>query len=86
MNELMTIKNFIGTIKTPNATIRVVRDIGDGRLAILQVVNPENDPVYARWLRARAEKNKAIRILHAFETANRVAGCVFKNIMRKEGK
>jgi len=86
MKELLTRKNeFTIALMTPNATCRIVKEIGDGRLAILQIVNPENDPALAKWLRKNAEKNKAIKLAHALEVAKRVGSCAFKSAMRKEG-
>ena len=84
MNDLIIRKSLHEVIRTPNATVRITRSLKDGRMAILQVVNPEADPKLAKWLRKKAEKSKAVRVAHAMETANRVAGHVFRNIMRKE--
>jgi len=87
MKELAERKSkFTAALMTPNATCRIVRELKDGRLAILQIVNPENDPALAKWLRKKAENNKAIRIAHAFEVAKRVGSCAFRSVMRKENR
>ena len=87
MKELILKENdFIIALKTPDATCRIVREIGDGRLAILQIVNPENDPALAKWLRKKAEKNKAMKLAHALEVAKRVGGCAFRSAMRKKNE
>ena len=83
-NGLMKLNSsLLDVLRNPDGTCRIVKKVGDGRLVILQVVDPDKDPAFSRWLRNKAKTSKALRVAHALEVAKRVGGYAFKNAMRK---
>ena len=86
-NGIMRLSNnLVDVLRNPDGTCRIVKNVGDGRLVILQVVNPGKDPAFAKWLRKKAENSRAMRLAHALEVAKRVGGYAFKNAMRKNNR
>jgi len=83
-NGLMKLNSsLLDVLRNPDGTCRIVKKVGDGRLVILQVVDPDKDPAFSRWLRKKAETSKALKVAHALEVAKRVGGYAFKNALRK---
>ena len=64
--------------------VRLTKQLDNGNLAILQIVNPDDVPAFTKFLRKR--KSKLARLLASLEAAIRVGTIVFKNSMRKEVK
>jgi len=71
-------------LESSNSTCRLMIELSDGRTIILQVVDPSKDPKVSKWLRNKAKISKTMKVAHAIETSQRVAGCVFRSIMKKE--
>lgn len=85
MKSLILKENdFIITLKNPNGTCRIVKEIGEGRIVILQIANPKNNSNLVKWLRKKSENSKAIKIIHALTVAKRVGGYAFRSAMRKK--
>ena len=62
--------------------IRSTKELENGNIAILQIVDPSNVPQFARSLRQR--KSPIGKFLMSLEAAIRVGIIVFKNSMKKE--
>jgi len=73
-------------LKNSKGTCRLVKELKDGRYMILQIVDPSKDGFITKWLRKKAEDNKAIKLAHALEVAQRVGGYAFRSAMRKGKK
>lgn len=61
---------------------RITRELNNGNLAILQIVNTEDVPAYVKWLRDK--KGFIACYIRSLEAAFRVGRIVFNNSMRKK--
>lgn len=85
MKDLILKENdLIIILKNQNGTCRITKEIPDGRLVILQIVNPKNNSGLVKWLRKKSENSRTIKIIHALDTARRVGGHAFRSAMRKK--
>lgn len=84
MNELVTQTNsFLESIKN-NRPCRITKDLENGNLAIIQIVDPEDVPKFTKFLRNK--KGRIAQLFTSLEAAIRVGTIVFNNSMRKRRK
>lgn len=83
MNDLTITSSFMEVLKTPGKTMRYVKELDDGRLAIIQIADPGSRSHIAKWIESRARHNRIMRAVHCAEVATRVSRTIVRSIYKK---
>jgi len=80
----LTIKGQFNLVKELNQfnPCRITKELPNGNLAIIQVVDIMDVPFYVLWLREK--QGYFFRVIKSLEAAARVGRIVFNNSMRKK--
>lgn len=80
MNDIVVYEQQVLAAFRRQEPVRLTKDLDNGNMAILQIVDPDDVPAMAHWLRRRT--GLIWRFFRSVEAAARVGMIVYHNAMR----